>query len=186
MANVAIPYSEEFKQMANKILMAAAKPYTEEQIKEIPAILNAKSRYFWGNDLNDWEVLRDVFTEEAAEGFKTYWTGGGGGKNTIENQMNSIIWSIGPQEGMVPTHYGHNQIVYFIDERHVQLLTRMQDRHVYMDNGEVYEGWGMYIDDLIKCEDGAWRISVLRLNYNQMNGQLRCMKKKPAGKKKSK
>lgn len=177
MGNVAIPYPEDLLKMANTILMAAAKPYTEAQQKEIPAILNAKARYFWGNDLNDWEVLRDVFTEEGAEGFRAFWTGGGGGKLSVEDQINSVKWSIGPQEGMVPTHYGHNQVVYFIDDTHAQLLTRMQDRHVYFDDGEVYGGWGMYIDDMLKCADGVWRIETIRLSYGQMEGQLRCVRK---------
>ena len=35
MACVAIPYPEQMKEMAHKILMAAAKPYTEEQLKEM-------------------------------------------------------------------------------------------------------------------------------------------------------
>lgn len=177
MACVAIPYPEQMKEMANKILMAAAKPYTEAQMKEIPAILNCKHRYFWGNDLNDWEVLRDVFTAEGEGGFKAYWTGGGGGPIDIEKQIGSVMWSIGPQEGMVPTHYGHNQVVYFIDDTHCQLLTRMQDRHVYLDDGEVYGGWGMYIDDLLKCADGVWRIETIRLEYGQMEGQLRCVRR---------
>ena len=32
-------------------------------------MFNAKHRYFIANDLRDWEALRDVFTEEAPEGF---------------------------------------------------------------------------------------------------------------------
>lgn len=59
---------------------------------------------------------------------------------------------------------------------HAQLLTRMNDRHVYTDNGEVYAGWGMYVDDLRKCEDGVWRIETLRLDYGVMDGSLRCMR----------
>jgi len=166
-----IPYSENVHALAHEILMEATKPYTEEQIQEIPRILNAKARYFWGNDLNDYEVLRDVFT---AEGFQSYWSGQPGA-NTVEDQVNSVKFTVG-QGDMVPMHFGHNQIVRFLDNTHAQLLTRMNDRHVYTDDGEVYEGWGMYVDDLRKCEDGVWRIETLRLDYGVINGSLRCMR----------
>ena len=169
---VSFPYSEELVKMAHEILMKAAEPYTDSQLKEIPRILNAKHRYFIANDLRDWEALRDVFTEEAPEGFRAFWTTGGG-KKKIDEQLDSVRWSIGEQENIVPTHYGVNQIVYFIDDTHAQLLTRMHDHHVYMDNGELYAGWGLYVDDVLKCKDGKWRISTIRLNYGQMENQLR-------------
>lgn len=169
---IAFPYSEDLVKLAHEILMKATEPYTDYQLKEIPRILNAKHRYFIGNDLRDWEVLRDVFTEEGLEGFRAIWTTGGG-KVSLDEQLNSIRWSIGEQENLVPTHYGVNQIVHFIDDTHAQLLTRMHDHHVYMDNGEVYAGWGLYVDDMLKCADGKWRISTVRLNYGQMENQLR-------------
>ena len=166
-----IPYSEEVRTLAHEILMEAAKPYTEEQRREIPNILNAKARYFWGNDLNDYEVLKDVFT---ADGFRAFWSGQPGA-DSVEAQIGSIQFTIG-QGDMVPMHFGHNQVVRFLNADHAQLLTRMNDRHVYTDNGEVYAGWGMYVDDLRKCEDGVWRIETLRLDYGVMDGSLRCMR----------
>lgn len=164
-----IPYSDQVRALAHEILMEAGKPYTAEQLKEIPRILNAKARYFWGNDLNDYEVLRDVFT---AEGFKTFWSGQPGAVD-IEAQVASIQFTIG-QGDMVPMHFGHNQIVRFLDDTHAQLLTRMNDYHTYTDNDENYSGFGMYVDDLRKCEDGVWRIETLRLDYGVMLGSLRC------------
>ena len=166
-----IPYSEEVRTLAHEILMEAAKPYTEEQRREIPNILNAKARYFWGNDLNDYEVLKDVFT---ADGFRAFWSGQPGA-DSVEAQIGSIQFTIG-QGDMVPMHFGHNQVVRFLNADHAQLLTRMNDRHVYTDNGEVYAGWCMYVDDLRKCEDGVWRIETLRLDYGVMDGSLRCMR----------
>lgn len=169
-------YSDEVKRLAHEILMEAGKPYTEEQLKEIPRILNVKARYFWGNDLNDYEVLRDVFTEEGEHGFRTFWNGGPGSA-TVEAQIGSVQFTIG-QGDMVPMHFGHNQIVRFIDDTHAQLLTRMNDYHTYTDNGENYSGFGMYVDDLLKCKDGVWRIETLRLDYGVLINSLRCMRKK--------
>ena len=167
-------YSADVKAMAHEILMAAGKPYTDAQIKEIPRILATKSRYFLGNDLNDYEVLRDVFTEEGLEGFRAIWSGYPGATD-IESQIGSVQFTIG-QGDMVPTHFGVNQIVYFVDDTHAKLLTRMHDHHTYTDNGEVYEGYGLYVDDMLKCEDGVWRIETLRLDYGVTVGQLRCMR----------
>ena len=137
--------------------------------------MECKARYFWGNDLNDWDVLLDVFTDEGPDGFRTNM---GAGEQVIspEEQIGLVQWSIGPQENMVPMHFGHNQVVQFIDETHARLLTRMNDRHTYKDNGDVYAGWGIYVDDLLKCSDGVWRISYLRLTYGVMFDQLRCIK----------
>lgn len=163
-----IPYSEEVRRLAHEILMDAGKPYTENQLREIPRILNAKSRYFWGNDLNDYEALRDVFTPD---GFQAYWSGQPGA-NSVEEQIGAIQFTIG-QGDMVPMHFGHNQIVRFLDDTHAQLLTRMNDYHTYTDDGETYAGFGMYVDDLRKCEDGVWRIEKLRLDYGVMLGSLR-------------
>ena len=82
---------------------------------------------------------------------------------------------------MVPMHFGHNQIVQFIDDTHARVLTRMNDRHTYKDNGEVYAGWGFYVDDMLKCSDGVWRISYVRLSYGVMENQLRCIKNRNKG-----
>lgn len=166
-------YCEETRKLAHELLMQAGKPYTAAQIQEIPCILNAKSRYFWGNDLNDYDLLRDVFTPE---GFQAYWSGKPGA-NSVEAQVDSVRFTIG-QGDMVPMHFGHNQIVQFLDSTHARLLTRMNDYHTYTDNGENYAGYGMYVDDLLKCDDGVWRIQTLRLDYGVLLGSLRSMRDK--------
>lgn len=175
MNNITIPYDEATVALAKEVCRDT-KPYTPAQLAEIPAILACKARYFWGNDLNDWDILRYAFTEEAPEGFRVSM---GAGEKTlsIDEQLGLVQWSIGPQEEMVPMHFGHNQIVQFLDDTHCRVLTRMNDRHTYKDNGEIYAGWGLYVDDMMKCKDGVWRISYVRLTYGVMYDQLRCVKK---------
>ena len=63
MQNITIPYNEETLALAREIIRDV-RPYTPEQLAEIPAILATKARYFWANDLNDWEAFRNVYTEE--------------------------------------------------------------------------------------------------------------------------
>lgn len=170
-----IEYYPEVVAMAKEII-SKARPYTDAQLKEIPAILNCKTRYFWANDLQDWETMRDVFTDEAPDGFLVYM-GGEDISLTPDEQVGRCDWSIGVAENIIPMHFGHNQIVHFIDDTHAQLLTRMHDRHTYKDDGEIYAGWGLYVDDLMKCKDGVWRIHHVRLSYGVMENQLRCVKR---------
>lgn len=165
-----LEYTSGMLEMAHEILAAGAKPYTDEQLKEIPRIINTKSRYFLAVDLNDYEVLRDVFTEDDG-GFSTAWNGRAGAQS-IEAQLASAKATT-DKAAMVPLHFAHNQIVRFIDDTHAQLLTRMHDYHTYKDNGDTYSGYGFYVDDMFKCADGVWRISKLRLDYGVLLGALR-------------
>ena len=45
--------------------------------------------------------------------------------------------------------------------------------HTYKDNGQTYSGYGLYVDDLVKCDDDRWRIQTLRLTYRLLDGELR-------------
>ena len=42
-----IDADKNIRKLARRIIEDAGLPYTEAQLKEIPAILAAKSRYFW-------------------------------------------------------------------------------------------------------------------------------------------
>lgn len=158
---------QQIMQLAREIIREAGKPYTPEQLQEIPAILAAKSRYFWCIDNQEFEIMPDVFTQE---GFRTFWSGRPGltdrEKQVAQNRRTCGL-------DMVPMHFGYNQIVHFTGERSAQLLTKMHDYHTYKDNGDTYSGYGLYVDDLVKCEDDRWRIQTLRLTYRLLDGKLR-------------
>lgn len=158
---------KKITKLAHEILEGAGMPYTPEQVAEIPAILAAKSRYFWCVDNQEFDMMVDVFTEE---GFQTFWSGRPGYKDR-NAQVDQNRKTCG--DDMVPMHFGCNQIVRFTGERSAQLLTKMHDYHTYKDNGEVYSGYGLYVDDLVKCDDDRWRIKTLRLTYRVLNGKLR-------------
>ena len=49
----------------------------------------------------------------------------------------------------------------------------MNDYHTYCADDYNYAGFGLYVDDLVKCEDGKWRIQTLRLDYGVVLGSLR-------------
>ena len=168
---VTLEYTDELKEMAHEILMNVGQPYTEEQLAEIPNIVAAKNRYLIATDLNDYDALRDVLTEEGEQGFRAIWNGYVGATD-IESQVNSVKATLG-QGDLAPTHFGANMIVYFVDDTHAKVMLRMQGHHTYSDNGEVYEAYGLYVDDMLKCADGVWRIETLRLDHCVRVGQLR-------------
>lgn len=176
---VSFPYASQILEKA-KAILADPQQYTDYQLSQIPEILNVKHRYFWGTDLQDYDCLRAIYTDEGPGGFRVDW-GSGENSVSIEEQIQSQISTTGPDQNMVPMHFGHNQIVYFLDDTHAQILTRMNDRHTYNDDGEVYAGWGLYVDDVLKCEDGQWRMSCVRLAYGVMENQLRPIKNQQQG-----
>ncbi|MBR4078293.1 MAG: hypothetical protein IKK17_06780, partial [Oscillospiraceae bacterium] len=63
---------KQITELAREIIRDAGLPYTPAQLAEIPAILAAKSRYFWCIDNQEFDLMPDVFTEE---GFQTFWSG---------------------------------------------------------------------------------------------------------------
>ena len=55
---------KKIMKLAREIIEGAGLPYTAEQLAEIPAILAAKSRYFWCIDNQEFDMMADVFTAE--------------------------------------------------------------------------------------------------------------------------
>ena len=137
---------KDAKEMVRDILRNCGKPYTAQQLAEIPVIMNVKNKYFWCVDHQEWDLMADVFVE----------------------QNKSVC-----NESMVPMHMGHNMIVQFLDDTHARLLTKLNDYHTYRDDDSTYEGFGYYVDDLEKGGDGIWRIKTLRLTYRVLLGALR-------------
>lgn len=154
------------KALAREIIMESVKPYTPEQLAEIPLILNSKHRYFWCIDNQEFDILQDSFMEY---GFQTFWNGVAGYTiRELQVEQSSRVCS----EVMVPMHFGHNMIVRFTGERSAQLLTKCHDYHTYKNDESTYQSFGIYVDDLEKCDDGIWRIKILRLTSIVLNGVL--------------
>lgn len=164
-----LEYSQNMREMAHEVLMNVRKhPYTPAQAAEIPNILAVKASYFFGNDLNDAELLKETYV---AEGFKSFWNGAPGCTDP-DSQIAQQMFVVN-NEKMVPTHFGVNQVVWFMDDTHARLLTRMHDHHTYIADEATYSGYGIYVDDMVKGEDGIWRMETLRLDYAAIEGELR-------------
>ena len=143
--HLTIDADRKIKELARAIIADAGLPYTPEQL----------------------DLMPDVFTET---GFRTFWSGRPGFRDR-DAQVAQNRSTCG--DDMVPMHFGYNQIVHFTGPRSAQLLTKMHDYHTYKDNGQTYSGYGLYVDDLVKCDDDRWRIQTLRLTYRLLDGKLR-------------
>lgn len=163
-----IPADREVIELAQKILADAGKGYTPYQLGEIPKILDTKHKYWWCVDM----MFEDLLAECFAEPFNYYANGKKVADVKTPKEQAAKAHRV-CNETMVPIHMGHNPIVHFIDDTHAQLLTRLEDYHTYNDDGSTYNGWAMYVDDMVKCNDGVWRIQTLRLTYRKILGGLR-------------
>jgi len=168
-------YDDEVLRLAKEILNTAGQDYTSEQLIEIRKILDIKFKYWWCVDLQLWDMAADVFTENIQ-----YLCNGYGGPISGKDQVARMAQSC-PQKLIIPTHMGHNPIIQFTGPTTARILTQLHDHHTMKDTHALRDGWGLYVDDLIKCFDGRWRISVVRLGYRKVEGD----KPIPAPKKRS-
>lgn len=162
-----IPADKEMIQLCREVLADAGKDYTQEQLGEIQKILATKHKYWWCIDMQLWDMLPEVFVEP----FSAYANGRLVPNDSLMDQVNRA--AVVCNETMVPMHMGHNHVVQFTSDTTCRLLTRLNDYHTYNDDDSTYEGFAMYIDDMVKCEDGIWRIQTLRLTYRKLMGRLR-------------
>lgn len=167
-------YDDEVIQLAREILAAAGRDYTLEQLIDIRKIQDMKFKYWWCIDLQLWDMAADVFTEDIQ-----YLCNGHGGPISGKEQVARMAQSC-PEALMIPTHMGHNPIIHFTGPNTARILVQLHDHHTMKANHTLRDGWGLYVDDLVKCSDGCWRISTVRLGYRKVEGD----KPIPAPKKK--
>lgn len=153
-------------ELTREIIKDAGRPNGPEQLGDIEAIKAAMHKYWWCVDTQDWEMARDVY----ATPFESYYNGRPGA-TSIDSQVASQQRAC--DDTMVPMHMGHNAIIKFIDDKTALGLFRLNDYHTYKDDGETYEGWGQYVNEFVKGDDGVWRIRILRLTYRKVLGSLR-------------
>ncbi|MEG1790254.1 MAG: nuclear transport factor 2 family protein [Oscillospiraceae bacterium] len=162
-----IPADPNILKLAKEVLVSAGKGYTPEQLAEIPNIMDTKYKYWWCVDLQMWDIMPEVFVEP----FEFYSNGHKVDVTCGQDQVDRSGRVC--NDTMVPTHMGHNPIIQFTGEKTVRVLTRLNDYHTYNDDDSTYEGWALYVDDFVKCDDGVWRIQTLRLTYRKILGGLR-------------
>lgn len=162
-----MPDNKEIMDLAKEVLLQVRKArLTPEEREDVNRIIEIKHTYWWGNDLNFYDVVADVFTEKD---FSTNWNGYPGATSR-EEQCKTAEAVNTP---MCTSHMGHNPLVWLMNPTTARGIFWFNDHHVYRDNGEQVEGFAMYVDDFLKCDDGNWRIQKLRLAYRKQEGSVR-------------
>lgn len=70
----------------------------------------------------------------------------------------------------MPTHMGHNAVLQFTGPDTARLLVQLHDHHTVIADHALKDGWGLYVNDFVRCADGCWRIAVVPLGLPQGGG----------------
>jgi hypothetical protein len=128
----------------------------EEQQKR--AISELMADYWWYMDSRQWDRWADVFTEDLQVWFDDILTVEGRDEFV---QLNSTVWL----ESKFTAHQGHQYKIVFTGENTAQGRFILNDTLTNVDDLKMMNGFGYYFDDYRLCDDGRWRIAVLRLGY---------------------
>ena len=157
-------YDEEVVRLAQEVFAAAGRGYTPEQLMDIRNIEDMMHKYWWCVDMQLWEMLEEVFTEDIV-----YLCNGFGGPISGRDQAARAAQSC-PRGVIVPTHMGHNAVLQFTGPDTARLLVQLHDHHTVIADHALKDGWGLYVNDFVRCADGCWRIAVVRLGYRKVEG----------------
>ncbi len=166
MATQAIPFDKKFGEMVLEVVKNVRRQeYTPEKLCQLQKVIECKYFYWWAMDMKKEEYATELFTDDFA-----YYMGRRLVAKDKRAQALNAKWS---NKDMQTMHMGHQPMVWLIDDTHARGVFQYEDHMVYFDDGQVVEGWMVYCDDFVKCEDGAWRISRLRMAYREMDGSYR-------------
>ena len=62
------------------------------------------------------------------------------------------------------SHFGHNPEIFVVSDTEAHGIFKLQDQ-VMMGGMKIMAGFGQYRMVFVECDDGAWRIKKLNLNY---------------------
>ena len=143
----------EYPVMTNEEL---SKGLWEEQQKR--AIEDLMADYWWYMDSRQWDKWADVFTPDLQVWFDDILT--------VESrdefvELNSTVWL----SKMYTAHQGHQMKIVLTSPTTAEGRIMLNDTLTTADTMGIVSGYGYYFDDYRLCDDGKWRISVVRLGY---------------------
>ena len=166
MALMLIPADPKLQEMALEVMRKVRRQtYTPERLCELQKIVETKYLYWWSNDMKKEEFNCELMTDEIE-----FYRFGSEVHRPNKEQARVAKWCNAPMETM---HMGHQPLVWFMDDTHARGLFQYEDHMTYREDQETVNGWMFYLDDFVKCDDGVWRISALRMSYKKMNGMYR-------------
>lgn len=134
--------------------------YTIWELKQKDLIKELMADYWWYMDSKQWDKWVDVFTEDLQVYFDDCLAVEG--RETFKAQ--NIKW-LTPSN---TAHQGHQMRLTITGP--TTAIGRIILNDVLQGKEEPHSmtaGYGFYFDDFRLCDDGKWRISVVRLGYFQ-------------------
>jgi SnoaL-like domain len=132
------------------------------QLSDLYEIQKLKARYFRCMDLRLWDEFRDVFTEDLelyVENTKTPQAK----QPTVKGADNLVNYLAASDPRKVTVHQGHMPEIEFLDADHATGIWAMFDWVDDPGRGFASQGFGHYHERYVRCRDGKWRISEVRL-----------------------
>jgi hypothetical protein len=140
------------------------------QLTDLDAIKQLKARYFRYIDTKAWDSFRALFTDDADfyffddSDFHAESTGAPpsatrqfSGGDRFVRRVSKIL------ETAVTVHHGHMPEIEFTGDGEATGIWAMYDWVDDFEKGYAIKGAGHYHERYVKGEDGAWRISEMRL-----------------------
>jgi SnoaL-like domain len=140
-----------------------AMPKTVEERLRIIEIKDAAAhvmyRYWRCLDYKLFDELPDVFAEDAYGdwGMPTW-------RKTGRAEICEWLHANESQPDLRLSHFGHNPEIFVIDDKEAHGIFKLQDL-VMVGGMKIMAGFGQYRMVFVECDDGAWRIKKLNLNY---------------------
>jgi len=116
-------------------------------------------RYWRCLDYKLFEELPDVFTEDAHSdwGMPTW-------RKTGRAEICEWLQANESHPDLRLSHFGHNPEIFVVSDTEAHGIFKLQDL-VMMGGMKIMAGFGQYRMVFVACDDGAWRIKTLNLNY---------------------
>lgn len=140
-----------------------------QQLSDLNAIQVLKARYFRFMDLRMWDEWRDLFTDD----LELYIEDGpvpAATEPTIRGADALVAYLSASDPGKVTVHQGHMPEIEFLDEDTATGIWAMFDWVDDPGRGFAAQGYGHYHERYVRCPDGRWRISSVRLTRLRTDG----------------
>lgn len=161
-----IPEDPKMRKLIEEVMLKAREQkYTPEQLCELQRIIDAQHFYWWCMDMKreEWAGT-DLFTPD----FSYYCFGP---QKVSAKQQAERSKRVNAK--LATSHMGHHPLVWLRDENNARAIFVYEDHNLYKDNGDLVQGWAIYVDDFVRGKDDKWRMKKLRLCYTKMKGQYR-------------
>jgi SnoaL-like domain len=139
-----------------------------QQLSDLWEIQKLKARYFRCMDLRLWDEFRDVFTDDLElyiENTKTPQA-----QTPTVNGADALVAYLSVSDPRkVTIHQGHMPEIEFLDADHATGIWAMFDWVDDPGRGLAAQGFGHYHERYVRCPDGKWRISSVRLTRLRAN-----------------